>query len=401
MFNLREHCFIDNELDDNFVGIRSKENKLQICFPLGINLDCDDKNIRADIRKLISVLLKFNKSHTKSYFIDNKNEQIEQSFPLIAYKNIIEYFLSHGYYTERENIYQTTTKGKINFARTINKNRPNIQNNNSVIYMQFQAKKNQANKNGLITAINRYCVYEAFCKFGFAYNSFMPPKYNLPIDKNQCLYVLQSKLDNTFDDKKRLLFSSMRDMLLQSDKSLKESEFKFGTTVFHTIWEKMIDRAFGVADKDGYFPKTQWKLKYADNKDNNSLQPDTIMIDDDKIYILDAKYYKYGVKLKGLPQSSDIIKQVAYGEYAEYRTKNKKICNVFLMPYNKQNNNFEVKINGIFENIGKATIEWKNSKSYTEIQGLLVDTRFLIYNYDKIGSTHKEQLITAISDIGH
>lgn len=71
------------------------------------------------------------------------------------------------------------------------------------------------------------------------------------------------------------------------------------------------------------------------------------------------------------------------------------------MPYNKQNNNFEVKINGIFENIGKAIMEWKNSKSYTEIQGLLVDTRFLIYNYDKIGSTHKEQLITAISDIDH
>ncbi|EAI5956419.1 LlaJI family restriction endonuclease, partial [Campylobacter coli] len=28
MFNLREHCFTDNELGDNFVGIRSKNNNL-------------------------------------------------------------------------------------------------------------------------------------------------------------------------------------------------------------------------------------------------------------------------------------------------------------------------------------------------------------------------------------
>ncbi|EPJ0885254.1 hypothetical protein [Campylobacter coli] len=32
MFNLREHCFTDNELGDNFVGIRSKNNNLQKGF---------------------------------------------------------------------------------------------------------------------------------------------------------------------------------------------------------------------------------------------------------------------------------------------------------------------------------------------------------------------------------
>ncbi|EMH20057.1 hypothetical protein HMPREF1415_00502 [Helicobacter pylori GAM254Ai] len=37
MFNLKERCFTDNELNDNFVGIRSINNDLQICFPLGFD----------------------------------------------------------------------------------------------------------------------------------------------------------------------------------------------------------------------------------------------------------------------------------------------------------------------------------------------------------------------------
>ena len=71
--NLKEHCFLNNAINDDFVGIRSKNNKLQICFPLGFDLD---ENIRADIRKLLSVLLKFNKSHTKIHFTDTNNDQI-------------------------------------------------------------------------------------------------------------------------------------------------------------------------------------------------------------------------------------------------------------------------------------------------------------------------------------
>lgn len=400
--NLKEHCFLNNATNDDFVGIRSKNNKLQICFPLGFDLD--DENIRADIRKLLSVLLKFNKSHIKTHFTDTNNEQIEQTFPIIAYKNVIEYFLAHSYYMERETIYQTATKGKINFARTIKKNRPLVQKNGSFVYTEFQTKKNQINENELITAINRYCVYEAFHKFGFVYNSFMPPKFNLPTSKNHCLYILQNKLNSTFDDKKRLLFGSMKDMLLQNDNELKENEFKFGTTKFYAIWEKMIDMAFGIADKNRYFPKTQWELRYTKDKDNSLLQPDTIMIYDDKIYILDAKYYKYGVNLKGLPQSSDITKQVAYGEYTAHIIKSENsydesnIYNAFLMPYNKNNNKFSIAINGKFENIGKATMEWKNGTNYFIVQGILVDTRFLIFNYDKMSNENKKLLVEAIQN---
>ncbi len=133
MSDLKEHCFLDNATNDDFVGIRSKDDNLQICFPLGFGLNIDDKGIRADIRKMMSIFMWLNNASAKSQYTNNSNIQIEQTFPLIAYKNIIEYFLAHGYYTERESIYQTATKGKINFARTLKKYRPIVQKNGSFV----------------------------------------------------------------------------------------------------------------------------------------------------------------------------------------------------------------------------------------------------------------------------
>ncbi|GHP35263.1 hypothetical protein VN1180_02740 [Helicobacter pylori] len=190
MFDLKERCFRDNELNDNFVGIRSINNDLQICFPLGFDIS-DNKNIRADVKKLISVLLEYNKAIACENFLNNKNEIIRSNFPLTAYKNVIEYFLSHyGYYTENKSYYENSAKGKINFSKTIKKNRPiiqNLNNKNSFVYTRFQVKRKMINENELITAINKYCVHEAFSKFGFVFSSFMPPKFKLPTDKNYLL----------------------------------------------------------------------------------------------------------------------------------------------------------------------------------------------------------------------
>ncbi len=130
MLNLKERCFTNNELNDNFVGIRSINNDLQICFPLGFDIS-DDKNIRSDVKKLISILLEYNKAIACENFLNNKNEIIGSNFPLTAYKNVIEYFLSHGYYAENKSYYENSAKGKINFSKTMKKNRPIIQNLNN------------------------------------------------------------------------------------------------------------------------------------------------------------------------------------------------------------------------------------------------------------------------------
>ncbi len=108
------------------------------------------------------------------------------------------------------------------------------------------------------------------------------------------------------------------------------------------------------------------------------------MLFDDRIYILDAKYYKYGISgvASDLPNSASIIKQIVYGEYAAKRETKKEIYNVFLMPFNRFNN--PLKLSNIFENIGFANGGWRdNLKKYENIQGILMDTKFLMQNYNK------------------
>ncbi|MGQ2896588.1 llaJI restriction endonuclease, partial [Helicobacter pylori] len=279
-------------------------------------------------------------------------------------------------------------KGKINFSKTIKNNRPIIQtfnNKNSFVYTRFQVKRKMINENELITAINKYCVHEAFSKFGFVFSSFMPPKFKLPADdKNYCIYLLENRLSNTFNDDKKILFQSMKNILLQDDNTLDKTDFKFGTYHFYVVWERMIDKAFGIKNKEVYFPKTKWNLRYSDQNPDYLLQPDSIMLFNDKIYILDAKYYKYGISgvASDLPNSASIIKQIVYGEYAAKLETKKEIHNIFLMPFNRFNN--PLKLSDIFENIGFANGEWRdNLKQYENIQGILMDTKFLMQNYNK------------------
>lgn len=144
--------------------------------------------------------------------------------------------------------------------------------------------------------------------------------------------------------------------------------------------------------------------------------PDSIMLYNDKVYILDAKLYRYGCSdLENpdlLPNSSDINKQITYGEYIE-RVKNipeDKLYNAFIMPFNKQNNffgkidskgNYVPDVTDEIANIGEATGDWKNNsnKKYERIQGIVMDTRFLMYNYLCMSEEKKQLLATSIEKV--
>ena len=65
------------------------------------------------------------------------------------------------------------------------------------------------------------------------------------------------------------------------------------------------------------------------------------MLHNNNIYILDAKYYKYGATKNpfDLPESASINKQITYGEYidaqADLKNPDSVIYNAFLMPFDK------------------------------------------------------------------
>jgi hypothetical protein len=94
------------------------------------------------------------------------------------------------------------------------------------------------------------------------------------------------------------------------------------------------------------------------------------------------------------------FKKITYGEYIEQtrRLPNEKLYNAFIMPYNKENNLFM--LNSNFGNIGEAVSDWKpNVKNYERIQGIVVDTRYLMYNYIGTSDQQKKEMAVCIEKV--
>jgi len=314
---------------------------------------------------------------------------------------VIEYYFDIGgkYYVETEQTYKVAPTGKQDWARTARKQMPLVQCKNGVssfIYTNFEVRSTTPNDTKLITQINKYCVYEAFERLGWLYVPYKPEKPSGYPDIKTSIQIVRSKLASTYDDKKKRLFQGMKDMLEYMDEKTSDKQFYFGTDDFDHVWEKLIDRAFGERDKEKYFPRSRWLLDYGKYKEKHPLMPDTIMIYNDKYYILDAKCYKYGRTgiPDHLPNGSSINKQITYGEYLEkYKgVKTDSLFNAFIMPYNMEENYF--KLNSFVGNIGEAIGDWRyNKKPYERIQGIVMDTRYLMYHYS--GKPLKEKVALA------
>lgn len=276
---------------------------------------------------------------------------------------------------------------------------PLVQSKNGVssfIYTNFVVRSVTPNDTKLITQVNRYCVYEAFKRLGWLYVPYTIEEPGPHPDVKTSIAIVQSKLAGTNDDKKRALFQGMKDMLEFMDEKTSDKQFYFGTDDFDHVWERLIDRAFGEKDKDKYFPRTRWLLDKGKYKEKRPLMPDTIMIYNGKYYVLDAKCYKYGWTgiPDHLPNGSSINKQITYGEYLEKRmgVNTDSLFNAFIMPYNMAKNYFD--ISSVVGNIGEAVGDWRRNKKYYErIQGIVMDTRYLMYHYS--GKPMKEKIALA------
>lgn len=390
--NLIDKCHINSNQDgDTFVGIQGTNEDLKVCFPLGYRLEKNDKNVRKDIINLISVLANFTDKKDKLIPENTRvlNKAVE--FPIVAYMKIIINFLNSGYYYENEMRYKVDKRGKINWARTI-KTQKTYQQGNEVFYLDYVVKQNTINQDEMISLIHEYCVYESFQKLGWLYTTRLSKKPKIRFNKKIFLSVIYEKMGQTFNDKSKALFQNMIDMITYIGSEGSSERFYYGTYRFEYVWERMIDRVFGVDDKERYFPRTKWHLIGGKNKGNSALEPDTIMASGNSIYVLDAKYYKYGATgIPGhLPESTSINKQITYGEYIattkifkqEYGP-DMKVYNAFVMPFSKEFKYFATNDN--YKYIGEATGDWKElvGAEYEHVQGILLDVKYIMYNHIK------------------
>ena len=397
--SLKDICVYDAKLrGDEFVGIKHENGHFRVQFPLGYSAATDENEIRKDILNLVSVLSSFSDDE-ESFVLDDAQKAQSKAFPIHAYIFLIKDFLQNGYYSERETVYSRASSGKINWGRTIKQVKPQLVED-SFVYLEFVTRKTNHNENELISQIHRTLVFESFSKIGWLFSSFAPQKGGLKFNANLFRSVLNSKISQTFEEKKLLLFKNMLAIIDYMDSSSEEKTFYYGTEHFEGIWERLVDTVFGESDKEKFYPKCRWfingkgEAKFGnDIYKKYSLRPDTIMITNrgkpgQKIFVLDSKYYKYGVSKRDydLPGTGSIVKQLAYAEFIEGKpdslpgdVKNaldeNEIYNAFILPGRLEDGKK-------LEYFGYSCADFKvDGKPYSKIHGFTVDVKFLMRHH--------------------
>ncbi len=175
---------------------------------------------------------------------------------------------------------------------------------------------------------------------------------------------------------------------------------KYWTESYENNWEYMVNEVFGNKNPEDFFPWTSWHIA-GKTYYNSKLRPDTILAYEDKLYIIDSKYYRFWITWdpRHLPQSDSIQKQITYWDYVENNKNYSDIYNAFILPYNRENNPFNVGWN--IEYYGFSKSDWRSNekKNYEHVALILMDTKYLIDCYFWNEEKEIENLVKSIEKI--
>ena len=315
--------------DDDFVGLRINGNVILISFPIGYDIDEGEfydvsliKEYHDDIRILLNSL----DNSTNDYY-DDGTERF--AFSNAAY--IIESYLKYGEYKENCMKVAYNGRGKINWKKTIDSVKP-IYCDDNIIFDNYYSELNKQDEN-LITKIQRYCLNVSIKVIGWLYGIYDEIIDDFDMDDNQMLYALNKELMITNDDRKKIVLKEFINFIAGTSivDIVKNKEISIGRYYYNKVWEDVLrNNIYRFFNKVDIYPRTYYCCVDGSNIINSSLLPDIVVEVGDTIIIIDAKYYSIGK----LPQSSDICKQLFYGEYIKNKNKKKKILNLFVLPNN-------------------------------------------------------------------
>lgn len=391
IYNLNDICKM--ELDNNgnvlseYVGLVIEDGNPRIILPRGFDLSYTEKEIRKDIILLIKVFDKYIKRKESKISLEKKESLLEgdgKNFPFKSAIWLINDYENNGIYQENYNYYKLDKNGNIDWSSTIKKQVPYVLDNN-LVYMDFIVREKKNDINNQITIIQKYIIEKCLDVLGWLYpNIYIEKNNNLPFSNQVAINILTKELKQSNLDGKRILLKNMIEFLKHnSDKKSNKKLKEYKTKYFMNIWEDMLNELLGNENTNEYYVKAKWDISGKKEYSSN-LRPDIILKNKNKVYVIDAKYYKYGIteKLIDLPQSSDITKQFIYSSYIKSNFEEiEEIYDAFILPYNGVGKN-------IFYVEGSASIDIAEFFEKRVIC-ILADTKEIMKQY--INPSKKEE----------
>lgn len=377
-----------NETNADFVGIKYENGEPTVYFPLGYEIPKDDYNCREAILSLLQTISLSN-SIIKEIVGLNDSFKEDYAFPLSSYLWILRDYFSNGIYKSRDRIIKKNGNGKINWKTTLRQD-PIISNGN-LVYLDMYTEKNVITDD-IITQMHVLCLNESIKHIGWLFGNFQLRETIFSLDnKEYLLGVLNKALLNVNEDRVQSLLIHMRNILTGLDSVNEELSTKnYGVEGFEEVWEIIVAKLFGNQNVSLYKPVASYTLFGGVEKEKNPLRLDGLLKRNNTYYILDAKYYKFGLDFnyRSAPETTDVEKQIVYGECIDkYHNKKYPVYNSFVIPYNKYNNPKSDKYHENIVYVGYATASWKdydiNVKPYHYVAIIMVDCRFALDNWNR------------------
>ncbi len=399
--NLYSKCSIAKYEDDEgnerredkaFVGIQYLPDDVRVFFPLGYEIPKDDDNCRKSILTLLRTI-SLSKNIINQEIKLNDALKEDYAFPISAYLWLIRDYFTNGIYQSKETIIKNNNNGKINWKRMLRE--VPLYSNGNFVYLEQFTEHNIVVDN-IITEIHVLCLNEAIKKIGFLFGNFELKQSMLKMDNKDFLVsILNQALSDAFEDRKQQLLINLRNVLLGLDITNNEQSINnYGVKGFHEVWETVVKFLFGNKEVSNLEPVATYSGDHIKgNKKKIPLRLDALLSRDGAFYILDAKYYHFGVDMQwnSAPDTTDVEKQVVYGEYVDFINKEKNdVYNSFIIPYNKYSNKNTKEFNQNIQFVGYSTVSWKNYKKnvkpYYYVAVILVDCKFALetWTYNKV-----------------
>lgn len=394
--------------DDSFVGLKIDGNEVLFYYPITYRFDPESDDARNDI---VALLKTISLAKTKTALRANVNSvrENETDFALGSYLWMISDYVSNGFYFNRETIFKTNQSGKVDWKRTMKSN-PIISDGN-VIYNDLVVRTKSDVEN-LLAKIYKFCLKKSIDYIGWMFNMTSSFIETMPFNdaiKKSYVAAVDKELSSTFGDVKRVRLTHMKNVLLGLDTAIEGKVFTYGVDKYHGVYEKMIDSIFGtVIDKADFNPAGKWQLvknSFKETTASSELKPDTILIKDKKVYVIDAKFYRFGHSglESDLPETSSIQKQITYGDFVKTNVIDgaKEVYNAFIIPYDmyyEGNAKIGFQSGQVIQYVGYAKSTWKdNSSDHEIIHTFLIDLKHVVKEWCK--RNHNDDVDSLIAEI--
>lgn len=401
MNKLNKQCYVElaNSPIEDTVGFSIIDNEPHVIFPRGYNIATTSGGIYKDALLLVKVLDKYQRRKGENIFDRDKvNMKLSngERFPLRTAIWLIKDYQYNGLYSEKIDVYKVQKKGKIDWPKTIKKQMPQI-SGNQYVYLDFVVKESCHDMNNIIRIIHEKIIHQCLQAIGWLFPNVEKPNANaLSYSKEHCIITLKKEQQKTTHDNKKVLLNHMIEFLQAANDDNSKDIFKnYKTSYFNLVWQDMLEYVFGNEPVSEYYPNATWYVQGKAYEASN-LQPDIILKRGEIAYILDAKYYKYGItrNIAHLPQSSDIVKQLAYSNYAEDSCLRGIVTayDAFIMPYNGGEDLFEV--------VGYSSIGNSMFNSH-KVVAVLMDIKEVmkLYTSSNQNTQKQHQLIQLINNV--